>query len=353
MLLMHKEQFGKRVRSLIAILLSVGLAGCLMTGCGGQKENGAVASETASAGTQGEANEPDGAAGKSKETVPAADEMRTVEDELGHELTIPAQPKRIFAPYLEDSLVTLGVKPVAQWANGGSVQPYLQDRLADVPKLDFSAGLPSPEELMTYEPDLIILHAARYADEAAYAGYSKIAPTYVFNNASGDTVKSLQTIGDLVGRTAEAEQAIRAYNRKAGEAKEKLAQAAGGKKAAIIRFAAKGVSLMGANYLAGYVVHKELGLGIPEPVGDENSVNVSMEELPELDADYIFIVNQDGQGAERLKEMTDSRIWKLIPAVKAGRVYEVNEQYWLGSGLVAYGKIIDDTVKLITQGGQQ
>lgn len=324
-----------------ALLLCFMLAGGLLVACGSNQQLSEETSEQP--GSSSTASETPA----SGETSPLPAGERTITDELGHEITVPAEPKRIFAPYLEDSLLKLGVKPVVQWSNGPLGHEYLKEELKDVPKLDFSGGLPSPEVVMSYNPDLIILHTAAYAADGAYENYAKIAPTYVFKNASGDVEKSLGTLGELLGKSAEADQALQAYQQKVKEAKEKLDQAVGGKKVAIIRFAAKGVSLMGGNYLCGYVVHKQLGIGSSKLVENENSANVSMEVLPELDADYIFIINAYGQGTQRMKEMTESSVWKSIPAVKQGHVYEVSDEYWLGSGLIAYEKIIDDTVKLL------
>nr|WP_080869222.1 ABC transporter substrate-binding protein [Aneurinibacillus migulanus] len=274
---------------------------------------------------------------------------RMVIDELGHEIKVPVEPKRIFAPNLEDSVIKLGVKPVAQWSNGNRGHDYLQEELKDVPKIDLSGGLPSPEVLMTYNPDLIILHTATFAQNGTYESYSKIAPTYVFNNASGNIEKSLTILGELLGKSNEADNALQAYQQKVNNAKEKLDKAVGGKKVAIIRFAAKGVSLMGGKYLCGYVVHENLGLGISRLVEKKNSANVSLEILPQIDADYIFVINAYGQGTGHMKEMMKNPIWKNIPAVKQGQVYEVDNKYWLGSGLIAYEKIVDDTVRLLAK----
>lgn len=274
---------------------------------------------------------------------------RTFTDELGNTVVLPDIPVKIYAPYLEDSLIKLGVTPVAQWANAGKSQAYLQDQLKDVPLSDLSTGLPSPEVVLSYQPDLIILHTATFVKDGVYENYAKIAPTYVFNNASGDVAKSLTTLGELLGKSSEAEAALHQYEAKIAASKAVLDEAVGGKKVAIIRFAAKGVNMMGKNYLAGFVVHQQLGIGNSKFVDTENSFNVSLEVLPDLDADYIFYINQYGQGTERLKEMTDSSIWQSIPAVKNGKVFEVNAEYWLGSGLIAYEKIVDDTVKLLTE----
>lgn len=271
---------------------------------------------------------------------------RTVKDDLGHDVIVPEHTERVFAPYLEDSLLTLGVKPVAQWASGTQGHVYLQDQLSGVPTLDFSSGLPSPEALMAYNPDFIILHTAQYAENGVYESYSKIAPTYVFTNASGDVEKSLQVIGDLLGKTAEAEKAIATYHAKVDDAKAKLAKVTEGKKAAIIRFAPRGISMMGGNYFSGYVVYQQLGLGKPTLVQTENSATVSTEVLPEIDADFIFTVEQ---GPGSMKEMTDTKVWNSMPAVKAGNVYAVEPAPWLGGGLIAYGHVIDDTLKALTQ----
>ncbi|MNP07461.1 putative siderophore-binding lipoprotein YfiY precursor [compost metagenome] len=171
----------------------------------------------------------------------------------------------------------------------------------------------------------------------------------MFNNASGDIEKTLATLGELLGKSSEADQALQDYQNKVEEAKEKLAVSTEGKKVAIIRFAAKGVSLMGGNYLCGYVVNQQLGIEMTQLTAKENSLNVSMEVLPEMDADYIFVINAYDQGTQRLQEMTESEVWKSIPAVKQGHVYEMNDEYWLGSGLIAYEKIIDDTVKVLSE----
>lgn len=336
-------RINKSMRKRTSVLLCLALAGSLLAACGSNNLN-SVENEA-----QQNAGETTAAAAVVEEKVAEPIAERTFKDDLGNEVILPATPVRVFAPYLEDSLLKLGVTPVAQWSNGNMVHEYLKEELVDVPKLDFSGGLPSPEVLMSYNPDLIILHTASYAKDGGYENYAKIAPTYVFSNASGDIEKTLGTLGELLGKSTEADTALKAYEQKVSEAKEKIAASAEGKKVAIIRFAAKGVSLMGGNYLCGYVLNQQLGIEMTELTDKENSLDVSMEVLPQMDADYIFVINAYDQGTERLKEMSDSAIWKSIPAVKQGHVIEMNDEYWLGSGLIAYEKIINDTVKILTE----
>lgn len=333
--------FNNRLSALIVLALMVGLLGA----CGSKSENEGAAQQEQKT-TEASTTASSETAVQEEKTAETTAGERTVKDELGHDVVVPAKVERVFAPYLEDSLLTLGVTPVAQWASGTQGHVYLQDQLSGVPTLDFSSGLPSPEALMAYNPDFIILHTANYAENGVYESYSKIAPTYVFNNASGDVEKSLEIIGDLLGKTAEAEQAIEMYHAKVDAAKAEIAKVADGKKAAIIRFAPRGISMMGGNYFSGYVVYEQLGLGKPALVETENSAIVSAEVLPEIDADYIFTVEQ---GPGSMKEMTDTKVWQSMPAVKAGNVYAVEPAPWLGGGLIAYGHVIDDTLKALTQ----
>ena len=61
---------------------------------------------------------------KKNETV--KEENRTLTDQLDHKVEISQQPKRIIGSYLEDYLVALDEKPVAQWTvGGGTHQDYL------------------------------------------------------------------------------------------------------------------------------------------------------------------------------------------------------------------------------------
>lgn len=330
----------KSIKTSGLTLLIVMMAVSLLAACGSKDQNTAEPSQEAAAAAQTEA----------PETTEAAEEpsTKTVTDELDHELTIPSKPLKVFAPYMEDSLLSLGVLPVAQWADGENGQPYLQDQLADVPKANFVGGTPpSPEVVMDFEPDLIILHTAFYAENGVYEKYSKIAPTYVFKNAAGDLQSSITKLGELLGKTDEAEQALSAYDQKKEEAKAKLAPVIEGKKAALINFNGKGMYLIGGNYFGGYVLSHELGIGKSKLVETVNSVDASPEILPELDADFIFTINYKGTGTANIKTLTDNGIWKSMPAAKNGYVYEVSDQYWTGGGLIAYGKIIDDVVRLL------
>lgn len=270
----------------------------------------------------------------------------TVKDELGHEVTIPSKPTKIFAPIMEDSMVTLGIKPTMQWSNGVSPQEYLQDQLSSVPQISFAGGKPSFEAILESQPELIILHNSYAAENGAYEQYAKIAPTYVFKSATTDLNSSLRTLGKLLDEPDKAEQAIKSYADKVAGAKTKLEGLVKGKKAAIIRFNAKGMFFMNSDYFSGYVLKHDLGFEQSSLVKG-GAFEVSLEILPELDADYIFLVNDGNQGDRFFKELRESEVWKNVPAVKNGHVFETTNDYWLSGGFIAQGKVIDDVERFL------
>ncbi|WP_245647858.1 iron-siderophore ABC transporter substrate-binding protein [Paenibacillus borealis] len=322
----------------------------LLAGCGNNSaaDNGArngAAQVNAAAATPSPSpeEEPEATEAPAAQAYPLV-----VQDELGHEVTLNAAPTKVFAPYMEDSLVVLGVKPVGQWSNKGQGQGYLQDQLGDVPLVDFTNGqLPSPEVVMSLQPDFIVLHNSYYAENGVYEQYSKIAPTYVFQQAAGDLDSSVTKLGELLGKQEEAAKGLADYRKKVEEAKTALAPHIQGKKALVIRFNSRGMFLMGGVY-GGFVLAEELGITKSDLVAAENSVDLSLEVLPQIDADYIFLANDTANTGETFyKELTESALWKSIPAVQAGRVYDVDDRYWLGGGIVAYSNVIDDVLEII------
>ncbi|MEK5484743.1 MULTISPECIES: ABC transporter substrate-binding protein [Lysinibacillus] len=270
----------------------------------------------------------------------------TIKDEVGNDVTLPAKPTKIFAPVMEDSLLAFGIKPIMQWSNGVKPQLYLQDQLQGVPEISFASGPPSAESIMANKPDLIILHNSFYVENGTYEKYAKIAPTYVFNNAASDLEGSIKILGQLLDEPDKAEQALQGYQEKVDAAKTKLASITEGKKVALIRFNAKGMFFMTDEYFSGYVLTHELGFEQSSYVKN-GAFEVSLEILPELDADYIFLINDGNLGDEFINELKDSKIWQSTAAFKHNQVFETSEDYWLNGGIHAQGKVIEDVLEFL------
>ncbi|MDL4843000.1 iron-hydroxamate ABC transporter substrate-binding protein [Aquibacillus rhizosphaerae] len=278
---------------------------------------------------------------------------RTLTDALGNEVTIPANPKRVVASYLEDYLVALGITPVAQWSvsDGASIQDYLQDSLEGVPTIPHDLPL---EAVTSFNPDLIIMDSASMVEGNKYNQYNMIAPTYVVGTEqNNDWREELMTIGEIFGKKDQAEQVLEDYEAKAADAKEHIQSAIGDESAAAIWLVGGTFFVVSETLSSGDVLYGDLGITLPNVVKEisENTTSnwseISLEKLAELDADHIFLINSDqGNGSEMLQDP----IWQNIPAVQNNQIYEYEANTsWLYTGPIANTKMIDYVLESLTE----
>lgn len=277
-------------------------------------------------------------------------EERTLEDAMG-EVVIPANIDKVIAPYQEDSLVALGVTPAAQWSIGDTVLDYLQDDLKDVPKISWDLPL---EQAMAADPDLIIFSSPSAIQNGQYEEYKKITATYVFKDeVSSDWRKQLTQMGEILGKQDQAKEALENYETKAEEAKTKVQDAIGEETAAVLWVMGDQIYLLENDRFSAKVLYNDLGVKQPAFVENLGPAGASwdpltLEKLPELGADHIFLVSKPGEPA--LEVLANSSIWNGLDAVKNGQVYEINDpSYWTINGLIASQKAMDDAVNALAE----
>lgn len=268
---------------------------------------------------------------------------RVMTDALGNEVTIPANPKKIIGSYLEDYLVALDVTPVAQWTvNNSSIQDYLQDELDGIPTISYD--LPY-EEVLKYEPDLLLVSSSALVEGGKYDEYSKIAPTYVVKNGDDVTWRDqLLDVGAVLDKEDEAEAVLSDYDTLAEKTKEELADKAGDQSAAVLWITNNQAFMVGETRSSGAVLYGDLGLKVPGLVKEISASatadwsSVSLEKLAELDADNLFVINSD-----EADPFFQEEVWKNLPAVKNDKVFTFGgDSGWLYNGPIAYTKIIED-----------
>lgn len=276
-------------------------------------------------------------------TTESTNATHTVTDTLGHKVAIPNQPKRIIGSYLEDYLIALGEKPVAQWTVGsGSTQDYLQSELKGVPTISYD--LPY-EKVLSFEPDLLLISSSATVEGGKYDQYSKIAPTYIVENGTEVTWETqLKDIGKVLDKKEQADKIISDYQKKVKETRTELADKINGKTAAVLWVTNNSAYMVSENRSSGRIVYGDLKFGVPPLVAEVSKEAtsdwsaVSSEKLAELDADYIILVNSDKKAA-----MFNEATWKNLKAVKANNVLELGpESSWLYNGPIASEQMVDD-----------
>ncbi|MFJ3332497.1 ABC transporter substrate-binding protein [Enterococcus sp. NPDC086594] len=288
-------------------------------------------------GTNNDSTDSSGSATTSSEIA------TTFTDAMGNEVTVPENPQRVIGSYLEDYLVALGVTPVAQWTVGNdSDQAYLQDKLADVPRINYD--LPY-EDVLSFEPDLLLMDSNSMVEGDKYDQYSKIAPTYVVTNGEEVTWRErLTDIAKVLHKEEEAAQVEADYDDLVATTKETYANQIQGKSIAVLWVVNNSVFMVSETKSSGQLLYHELGFEVSSLVSEisESATAdwsaVSLEKLAELDADYLILVNSD-KGADFFSE----QVWQNLDAVKNNHLWEFGpESSWLYNGPIAYTKMIED-----------
>lgn len=270
-------------------------------------------------------------------------DTRTLTDAQNHTVAVPENPQRIIAPYLEDYLIALEEEPIAQWTVGeGELQDYLQEELEGTPLIPFD--LPY-EDVLNYEPDLLLIESDAIVEDGKYEEYEKIAPTYVVEN--GENVfweERLEDISQVFDKQEQAQSIEEEYQETVEKTKEDLQDDIDQKSAAVIWVTNNSVFMVSETRSSGRLLYDDLEFEVPnltQEISEDATADwsqVSLESLSELDADYLFLVNSDDTAT-----MFDDPLWQNIPAVKNDQLFEFGpESSWLYNGPIAYNQMLDD-----------
>ncbi|WP_172195011.1 AraC family transcriptional regulator [Saccharibacillus qingshengii] len=260
---------------------------------------------------------------------------------------------RVFAPYLEDALLALGIMPVAQYSHRAwGVQEYLP--LEGVPAFDIADG--TREDLLRLKPELMLFDDG--FERWGLDRLSGVAPKLILQQPGEAWADKLRGTAALFGREAEAQRVLRRYAEETREAGARLAAAAGGAAArgsvACLRVSARHIRLYAERSgYTGPLLYGDLGLRPPEILRHlpqaERSLPLRPEQLAKLDADHVFVIFDKSEnrysGEER--ELLEHPCWQSLPSVQAGRVYEADFFAWMNYGVLAHERKIRDVLNAL------
>ncbi|WNS44848.1 AraC family transcriptional regulator [Paenibacillus sp. MMS20-IR301] len=288
------------------ILLSACSAGTAGNAASGSGNNSPVASAAATTA-------PDQASAEAQ--------TRTISTVKG-EIEVPADPQRVVVLYLLGDVLALGIKPVG--VSDVSEGAAFEQELQDVQKLGnwFEA---SPEVVLSLEPDLIIVPS-----EETYEALHDIAPTVLVPYEKMTAEERVSFIGQILGKEDQATSLFDSFHAKVEESKQKLQEAGilgstisimeGGKDRSMAVVTSKQFGR------GSQVIYEYLGMKAPELVQQKidtatgaDGETVSFEVLADYSGDYIFRSAYDG-----MADLTSDPLWTSIPAVKAGRLMEID-----------------------------
>jgi iron complex transport system substrate-binding protein len=284
------------------------------------------------------------------------------------ETVIPDNIERVVSIGLEDMVYKLDL-PLAHATLHGE-DHYLEEKLiAD--QIDTSLGRGADfdyEVVLDAQPDLIIMSEIPAYDEAVYEDMTKIAPTIFFSreNWREDIVR----LGELTDRRTEAELIVEEFEDYLSDAEDMITEAVGDDATvAFIRLQEKMAYVWfpfpEEETDKGYVglIYDSLGLQ-PDPYilelmeqhpEEKWGIQLSLEKLPELTADYIFVTagasggtnDEYSESWQQLSEIEELHVWKSIPAVQNDHVYQVSAKHWMLAGPYADKMKVDDVINAL------
>ncbi|WP_337182657.1 iron-siderophore ABC transporter substrate-binding protein [Shinella sp.] len=209
---------------------------------------------------------------------------------------------------------------------------------------------PDLERIVALQPDLILGDGQLHGQ--FYGKLARIAPTALIDVA--DWKDYLLTLGDVTGRSDKAAEALRAFGERASAIRARMPE---GIEVSVIRVATHGfhVYLDGPAAYAPYAVLHEAGVkrtAYETTDGDAVLKRPTWEEIGELNGRILLYVvaagNMPGQDDDLEAETIGNPLWKMLPAVQAGRAYRVDKAAWFGFNSVASAhRILDDVERYI------
>jgi ABC-type Fe3+-hydroxamate transport system, periplasmic component len=336
------------IRSRSALIGAFVLMLVLLAACGNSNttsnSNGTPASNAAAAETP-------------SATPDASQEPATYiyKDALDREVEIPTHPERVITTQYLPEMIAVGMKPIGVASHLLTNFVAIKDQLDGIEDIG-AANDPSLEKILTLKPDLIIV-AEWNKDQLE--NLSKIAPTIVVQWEGNDAFTHFKETAAVLGLSDKADAWIADYEKKAEEARAKLASSVKPGETfgvvAIGGYEMKQLRVYGDSNV-GFTLFDTLKFPMTDTVktewekgNNENGLNISLEKLSDFaSADRLFLVTFDND-PDFAKQVNESSLWKNLPAVKNGKVYSVDPDLWFSYDVMSFSAQLDDAIKLLSQ----
>lgn len=264
--------------------------------------------------------------------------------------TVPDQPLRVVALTNEatEDLLALGITPVGavRSANANPWFDHVAAQLAETEVVGEELA-PNLELILSLQPDLILGNKKRH--EKIYEQLLAIAPTVYVENITGQWRDNLAFYAEAVGKSAEGEAVLQAYQDRVAAIKAALGDRVG-EKVGLIRFIAGQNYAYNNDSFSGSIL-RDIGFGRPaaqdkpglaEPIGPER--------IPELESDRLLHFSYevgDGGATKEAETWMASPLWHNLQAVKTGHVYGVSDTVWATAGGVMAAHLALDDIEQI------
>ncbi|GGD08678.1 ABC transporter substrate-binding protein [Pontibacillus salipaludis] len=295
--------------------------------------------------------------GASKEEEKKQSETKTI-THLKGETEIPENVDKVVAlrPSYFDHMLTIDEKPAgvtAQPQYGGDYIPYLSDQLEGA-EIVGSAAEVNLEKILEINPDLILVDD--YTASQVYEDLEKIAPTIVLGAESEEDrndpefwKQDLMKIAKIFDKEALAEEKIAELEEKVAKAQEEVSKLEN-KKLAFLRIREKVIQIYPeTTHPMVDFLYTDLGFEPSDLTDPKERGDLSMEVIPEMNADHIFLQVDSSGGPENYSSIQESSLWKDLDAVENGNVLKTDFWIYKAWGAIGRGQMVDEAMEYINK----
>ena len=253
---------------------------------------------------------------------------RTVRHAMG-ETTVEAHPERVVVLDTGelDAMVELGITPVGAVDYGAAGLPAYLEGALDGVELVGSVEQPNLEAIAALQPDLILSSSLRH--EELYDTLTAIAPTVFAERPGVSWKQNFALYAQAVGEEEAAADTVARYEQRVRDLNSALPTPR--PTISVVRLLDDSVRYyQRANFLG--TLFTDLGLPRPEAQNvDDFGVDLGQESIVDhADADLVVLALYGGQANPFAESVLASDVWQSVPAVRDGRVLEVDDQTWIG-----------------------
>ncbi|MBQ1118249.1 ABC transporter substrate-binding protein [Streptomyces sp. C3-3] len=309
---------------------AIAVLGGLLAGCG-----------TGEADTGGPAVAPGSAGARTSTDVRPIEAATRITDAKGVTVSLPKPPEKIvcLVALCDDILVELGMTPAATNSQVLAHPKFLgEKKAAEIPVVPGGFLSPEVEAILSHRPDLVIgLEDTHGKLAPALKGATTFWP--VQPGSWQDSVGYLRDLAALTGRTEQGEAAEKAFRTRLAQAEKRKSD-----KTALIVYGSDenfGVATPESDVAAG--LFPKISHYPWKSRGVDGSY--SLEEILARDVDVLFVetLSFGAPNGKLSDKLAENPLWSRIPAVKNGKVIEVDSEVWAkGRGTRSLGVVLDE-----------
>ncbi len=269
---------------------------------------------------------------------------RQVQHAMG-EACVPVGPQRVITldPGSLGNAIALGIQPIGGVALGDKLPDYLRPKAAELELLGHP-NQPSLEKITWVRPDLILTDTRANLYEQLRA----IAPTVASEDwlepgAEPLWKRDLKLHGEALNKSDQAQQLLSDYDRRTQDFQQQMGDRLQQTQVSVVNFRADHVRIYLKDSFAGTIL-KDAGL--PRPTAQDKTgfmERISLETIPQLDADVMFLIVSDPAKTKMLDQFTSSPLWEQLDVVQQDRVYLVSADTWInGWNILGVQQVLDD-----------